>query len=57
MKKQYSGLAFVSLLVAPLATACDTNRTAYTSLRDDSAVRDQAQEREIQLHLATSQTR
>jgi hypothetical protein len=41
-------------LVLPLLTACQTDRSAYTSLRDDSVVRDQAREREIQLQLATS---
>jgi hypothetical protein len=43
-------------LALPSLTACQADRSAY-SLRDDSAARDQAQEREIQRRLATSMTR
>ena len=55
MKNGYStSVVLVCLLAAPWLAACQPDRSAYTSLRDDSAVRDQAREREIQLQLATS---
>jgi len=44
-------------LLSPVLTACQPDKSAYTSLRDDSAARDQAREREIERQLATSQTR
>jgi len=55
MKNGYPArLVLVGVRAAPWLAACQPDRSAYTSLRDDSAVRDQAREREIQLQLATS---
>jgi len=55
MKNGYSTrVVLICVLAAPWLAACQPDRSAYTFLRDDSAVRDQAREREIQLQLATS---